>query len=114
MPPGCASRSTYRFWSLAAEGGTVVTVLGTGFTARTTVLFGTVASPAVNILSGEVLTAVAPPQAPNTVVTLAVGRPDGQSLTTATTYTYDGPPVLALLGLQDLFKEKTNFLKRMY
>jgi hypothetical protein len=79
------------------DGGTVVTLLGEGFTSGATVVFGLAAATDVTIVSDQILTAVSPPQPAGTVVPLTVTLPDGQSVTTADTFTYVPLPTITSL-----------------
>ena len=75
-------------------GGTVVTIVGAGFTARTAVNFGYVPAtmgyeraPQIAVQSATMIKAVTPPHASGTV-DLVVSNPDGSSATLTNAFTY--------------------------
>jgi hypothetical protein len=70
-------------------GGTVVTILGRGFQPGATVLFGTILALDVDVVSGEIMTAISPPQEGCTVVALTITLPDCQSFTTSEAFEYE-------------------------
>ena len=73
----------------AAVGGYQAIVNGAGFHEDAEVSFGTTASPAVDVLSPEVLVAQVPAGEPGTTVDLSVTNPDAQSATLADAFTYN-------------------------
>lgn len=79
------------------DGGTVVTVQGSGFAPGIAVLFGAVASPSVELLNGGLLTAVSPAQ-PGGDVDVRLVATDGREVS-AGTFTYVSPPPLAIAGI---------------
>jgi len=75
-------------------GGTVVTIVGAGFTPRTSVNFGYVPAtmgyeraPQISVQSPSTIKAVTPPHAAGTV-DLVVSNPDGSSATLTNAFTY--------------------------
>jgi hypothetical protein len=80
-----------------ANGGTAVTITGTGFLAGATVSFGGTASTGVTVVSGTSITATAPAHSAG-VVSVVVTNTDSQSGTLANGYTYvsSGGPGLGL------------------
>ncbi len=78
----------------STRGGTLVTIVGTGFTPRTTVCFGYVPATVgyeratqVVIQSPTVIQAITPPH-PSGTVDLVVSNPDGSSATLTNAFTY--------------------------
>ena len=84
-----------------AVGGATVTLTGVGFTAGSTVTFGGVAAPNVDVVSGTEITVVVPPHAGGTVdvvVTPSAGCDcDPAAATLVASYTY--APALATTGV---------------
>ena len=65
----------------SAQGGGTVTVTGTGFTSKSTVKFGTVASPKVTVnTAGTKISAVVPAQAVTGAVSLVVSTEGGNNV----------------------------------
>lgn len=81
----------------STNGGTVVTLTGTGFVAGAEVLFGLTASSAVNVVSTTQLTAIAPASAKN-VVPVTVRNVDGQSATLANAFAFVDAPMLTAIA----------------
>jgi hypothetical protein len=82
-------------------GGTVVSVLGSGFTGTTGVSFGGVAATGFAVYSDTLLTAVAPPNSAG-VWDIQVTNPSGTSAPAATdrfTYTAASAPSVSSLGV---------------
>ncbi|MHB8799704.1 MAG: IPT/TIG domain-containing protein [Thermoanaerobaculia bacterium] len=79
------------------EGGTQVTISGTGFQTGATVTFGGTSATNVNVSSTTTLTATTPARAAGTV-TIAVSNPDGGSGSLTDGYTYVAPP-LSVTGI---------------
>lgn len=78
----------------STRGGTVITILGAGFTPRTTVSFGYVPATVgyeratqVVMQSPTVIQATTPPH-PSGTVDLVVSNPDGSSATLTNAFTY--------------------------
>lgn len=70
------------------EGGTSVTIRGTGFAEGTGVFFDMIAAQDVDLVSDSLMTAVTPAHAEGTV-TLLVAVPDGREVVTSFLYAYD-------------------------
>ena len=86
---------------LSAACAPTVTVAGTDFQLGATVKFGSVTAGSVNVLSPELLTAVAPAQAAG-IVDVTVTTPIGTSATSAATkFTYD-PDTVAPVSVATL------------
>lgn len=75
------------------NGGTLVTIKGTGFLPNALVLFGAIPAPAVAVASANLITAVAPAQDPGSV-TITVRNPDTQVGALANAYTYRSAPTV--------------------
>lgn len=75
-----------------ANGGTVVTLRGTGFLPGTSVLFGGSAATHVNVVSGGLLTATTPAHAAGSVIVSLVA-PDGRIAFGPDAFIYLQPPV---------------------
>ena len=73
-----------------ANGGTGVTIAGTGFQSGATVFFGGTAATGVTVVSSTSITATTPAHAAG-VVSLVVANTDGQSDTLTNAYTYLNP-----------------------
>ena len=73
------------------NGGTPVTILGTGFATGATVNFGALPAGSVDVINSTNLTAVTPPSALGTV-NVVVTNADGQSATLTNAFTYAAPP----------------------
>jgi len=73
------------------NGGTPVTLLGTGFATGATVNFGALPAGSVTVINSTNLTAVTPPSALGTV-NVVVTNADGQSGTLTNAFTYAAPP----------------------
>ncbi len=72
-------------------GGTVVAINGTNFQNNAAVLFGETPAVAVIVNSATRITAFTPARVAGSV-TITVINEDGQSATSATPYTFEGPP----------------------
>ncbi len=72
------------------SGGTIVTIVGTGFltVGSTTVYFGMNAASSVTVLSTTTLTAVTPPGTSGTIVDVSVVNPGGLSATARRAFAY--------------------------
>lgn len=73
-----------------AAGGTVVAITGTNFQNGATVQFGSAAAVSVTVNTATSISAIAPVHAAG-AVTITVTNPDGQSATSAGSYTYVAP-----------------------
>jgi hypothetical protein len=73
------------------NGGTTVTITGTGFLAGATVKLGGTAASAVTVVTGGTITATTPAHAVG-AVSVVVTNTDSQSGTLANGYTYTNPP----------------------
>ena len=73
------------------NGGTAVTISGTGFLAGGTVSIGGTAATAVTVVSATTITATAPSHAAG-AVSVSVTNTDGQGVTLANAFTYVAPP----------------------
>jgi hypothetical protein len=73
------------------NGGTSVTILGTGFATGATVSFGAVPAAAVNVVNSTNLTAVAPPSTLGTVSILLTNA-DGLGTVVTNAFSYVAPP----------------------
>ena len=93
------------------NGGTSVTILGTGFQSGATVRFGGLAAVSVNFVSATNLLAVTPPSTPGTF-SIVVSNADGQStsLNNAFTYTSSGGSAPLPAGLVSWWRAETNAL----
>ncbi|PTL79262.1 IPT/TIG domain-containing protein [Vitiosangium sp. GDMCC 1.1324] len=80
----------------SGNGGTVVTLSGSGFAPGARVTFGGVAAPVVEVASPSSLTATTPAHVAGRV-DVTVTNPDGQGATLAGAFTYEAapPPVLS-------------------
>ncbi len=72
------------------NGGTTVTILGTGFESGATVNFGALPAGPVVVINSTNLTAVTPPSVPGAVL-VVVTNADGQSTTLTNGFTYVAP-----------------------
>ena len=72
------------------NGGTTVTLVGTGFASGATVSFGALPALSVEVVNSTELTAVTPPSALGTV-SVVVSNADGQGATLSNGFTYVGP-----------------------
>jgi uncharacterized protein (TIGR03437 family) len=80
-----------------AKGGTLVTIVGSGFQAGAVVLFGGQAASNVQVnTTGTSVQATAPPG--SGLVSITVQNPDGQSNTLAAAFTYRPPPSIASIA----------------
>jgi len=84
------------------NGGTTVTLVGTGFASGVTVNFGAWPALSVEVVNSTELTAVTPPSALGTV-SVVVTNADGQSATLSNgfTYTMVAPPVFRAVTQTD-------------
>lgn len=79
------------------DGGTVVTLYGSGFDPHVAVAFGGLPASSVSFVDSTKLTTFSPAQAPATV-TVTVTNPDGQAAALPQSFKYLGqPPILSLL-----------------
>lgn len=78
-------------------GGTTVTLTGTNFVSGAVVLFGTVSSSSVTLVSSTQIRAVAPASAGGNT-TITVINPDGQSATLSSAFNYLAPPSITTLS----------------
>jgi len=76
------------------NGGTSVTLLGTGFQSGATVTFDTLAAGSVTIINSSNLTAITPPSGLGSV-DVVVTNADGQSATFTNGFTFVAPPGVA-------------------
>ncbi len=83
----------------ATNGGTWVTLQGTGFMAGAAVDFGGAAAPEVNVASPTSLTALTPAHAAG-VVDVTLINPDAQSATFASSFTYTLAPAPVVLSIE--------------
>lgn len=74
------------------NGGTSITVTGTGFVAGATLTLGGTAATSVLVTRATTLTAVTPARSAPGAVAVTVTNPDGQSGTRAAGYTYNPLP----------------------
>jgi hypothetical protein len=77
------------------NGGTLVTISGTGFESGAAVLFGSLPAASVTFENSNVLTAVTPASASGTMG-VSVNNPDGNSYTDASAFTFGVGPDIAL------------------
>lgn len=78
----------------APSGGTVVAIMGSNFSAVTTVHFGAIPSPSVNVVNDSNIVATAPAQLSGTV-DITVTSPGGTSSTSPSDqFTYAATPVV--------------------
>jgi hypothetical protein len=75
------------------NGGTSVTIFGTGFAAGASVIFGGLPASSVNVINSTNLTAVAPPSTFG-AVSLLVTNADGQAVLLTNAFIYVTPPVV--------------------
>ncbi|MGA9771367.1 MAG: IPT/TIG domain-containing protein, partial [Blastocatellia bacterium] len=86
------------------EGGTVVTISGTGFVTGATVRFGGVAATSVNVTSSTSITATSPAHDIGSV-DVVVTNPDGQSGTSSNGFSYALPIMTETILLADDFND---------
>lgn len=79
------------------EGGTAVTLVGSGFVAGAKVTFGAPAATGVAVSSAAAIAALAPAHAAGSV-SVTVTNPDGLSATLVNAYTYEAPAAPAIIG----------------
>ncbi len=80
------------------EGGTLVTIFGTGFTGATAVRFGGIAGTGLTVVSANRITVRSPAHAAG-IVYVTVTTPNGTSAQTATArFTYDPRPTIKALS----------------
>jgi hypothetical protein len=79
------------------NGGTTVTILGTGFQDGATVNFGALPAATLNFISPTNLTAVTLPSWPGTV-DVVLTNADGQSVIFTNGFTYVAPPVISAVA----------------
>ncbi|MCY1078835.1 IPT/TIG domain-containing protein [Archangium lansingense] len=79
----------------SSNGGTVVTLSGSGFAPGASVTFGGVAAPVVEVASPSSLTATTPAHAAGRV-DITVTNPDGQEATLPGAFTYEAAPLPVL------------------
>jgi hypothetical protein len=83
-----------------AAGGATVTLTGSGFTAGSSVRFGSAAATNVRVVSAESITATAPAGSGGELVEVAVTDSSGTSAPTPKDqFAYDPPPAASWLGL---------------
>jgi hypothetical protein len=82
----------------STEGGTTLTITGTGFTGATKVLFGSTSAPSFTVESNTSITVTTPAGTAGTV-DVQVTTPSGVSATSsATHFTYGAPPTLTAVS----------------
>jgi hypothetical protein len=79
------------------EGGTAVTITGTGFTGATSVAFGGVPAPSTTVVSATKLTTVTPPHAVGVVDVTVTGVAGTSASGSGSRYTYASVPAVSSL-----------------
>jgi len=92
VPPPTVTAISPAFGS--TNGGTQVTIIGTNFQAGAAVTFGTIASPAVTVVSPSAISATVPGSASVGAVTVTVTNPDTQTGSLPNGFTYFQPASL--------------------